>query len=160
MPIFSPFVTEFSNFLSYGENNVIDFTSLNGITVVESTPKNFGGKTIATIDLMLFLFFNTTTKTKTNIEIFNKFTDSNEVKVKGYVEIDGEDYLITRTLARKKSKTGEFNVKSDLEINKYSTLGEIMNLSGEQRRETENVITSAIGSQEDFLLTILIWFCH
>ena len=29
---------EFSNFLSFGENNVIDYTTLDGITVIESTP--------------------------------------------------------------------------------------------------------------------------
>ena len=46
---------EFSNFLSYGGNNEIDFTILPGITVVESTPKNFGGKSTATVDLMMFL---------------------------------------------------------------------------------------------------------
>jgi hypothetical protein len=37
---------EFSNFLSYGENQVIDFEKCNGITVVESDPPNFGGKCI------------------------------------------------------------------------------------------------------------------
>jgi len=37
---------EFSNFLSYGENQKIDFEKCNGITVVESDPPNFGGKCI------------------------------------------------------------------------------------------------------------------
>lgn len=37
---------EFSNFLSYGENQKIDFDKCNGITVVESDPPNFGGKCI------------------------------------------------------------------------------------------------------------------
>ena len=55
---------EFSNFLSFGQNNVIDFEDLDGITVIESTPKNFGGKSTVSIDLLLFLFFGTTTKTK------------------------------------------------------------------------------------------------
>lgn len=35
---------EFSNFLSYGKKNVIDFDKLGGITCIESDPKNFGGK--------------------------------------------------------------------------------------------------------------------
>jgi hypothetical protein len=48
---------EFSNFLSYGQDNVIDFTKFDGISIVESEPKNFGGKTIATIDLLLFLYY-------------------------------------------------------------------------------------------------------
>jgi hypothetical protein len=37
---------EFSNFLSYGEDQVLDFEKCNGITVVESDPPNFGGKCI------------------------------------------------------------------------------------------------------------------
>ena len=73
---------EFSNFLSYGENQVIDFDQCNGITVVESDPPNFGGKTVLTVDLLLFLFFNTTTKTQKAEEIFNRFTDKNVVSVK------------------------------------------------------------------------------
>ena len=146
---------EFSNFLSFGENNTIDFTNLDGITVIESTPRNFGGKSTATVDLLMFLFFNSTTKTKTNIEIFNKFTDKDEVKVKGYVTIDGDDYIISRVVTRKKSKSGDFTVKSDLEFFKTSEDGTIQNLSGEQRRETEQIITSAIGTEEDFLATIL-----
>ena len=61
---------EFSNFLSYGENQVINFDKCNGITVVESDPPNFGGKTVLTVDLLMFLFFNTTTKTSKAEEIF------------------------------------------------------------------------------------------
>ena len=146
---------EFSNFLSFGENNIIEFNDLDGITVIESNPRNFGGKSTATVDLLMFLFFNSTTKTETNIEIFNKFTDKDEVKVKGYVSIDGEDYIISRTITRKKTKSGDYNVKSDLEFFKTSEDGTIQNLSGEQRRETEQIITSAIGTEEDFLATIL-----
>lgn len=141
---------EFSNFLSYGKDNVIDFTELPGITVVESTPKNFGGKSTATVDLMMFLFFNKTTKTKTNSEIFNRFTEENEVFVKGYVTIDGDDYVIERSLRRTKSA-----VTTKLEIYKLSPDGTVENLNGEQRRETEKFITAAIGSEEDFLSTIL-----
>lgn len=37
---------EFSNFLSYGENQKIDFDKCNGISVVESNPSNFGGKCV------------------------------------------------------------------------------------------------------------------
>jgi len=146
---------EFSNFLSFGDNNIIDFTSLDGITVIESTPKNFGGKSTSSVDLLMFLFFNTTTKTKTNGEIFNRFTDKNEVSVRGEITIDGEDYVIERKTSRKMSKSGEYTVKNELEFFKKSDDGTIVNLSGEQRRETEAFISSAIGTQEDFLSTIL-----
>lgn len=146
---------EFSNFLSFGDNNVIDFTDLDGITVVESTPKNFGGKSTSTVDLLMFLFFNSTTKTKTNGEVFNRFTDKDEVSVVGHITIDGDDYVIERKTNRKKSKSGEYNVTNKLEFYKKNDDGTIVNLSGEQRRETESFIASAIGSEEDFLSTIL-----
>ena len=146
---------EFSNFLSFGENNVIDFTSLDGITVIESTPKNFGGKSTSSVDLLMFLFFNTTTKTKTNGEIFNRFTENNEVGVRGEITIDGDDYVIERKTLRKMSKSGEYTVTNKLEFYKRKEDGTIENLSGEQRRETEAFIASAIGTEEDFLSTIL-----
>jgi DNA repair exonuclease SbcCD ATPase subunit len=146
---------EFSNFLSFGEDNVIDYTTLDGITVIESTPKNFGGKSTSSVDLLMFLFFNSTTKTKTGVEIFNKFSEKDEVSVRGEITIDGDDYVIERKLSRKKSRSGEFTVTNKLEFYKRNQDGTIENLSGEQRRETEAFISSAIGSEEDFLTTIV-----
>jgi DNA repair exonuclease SbcCD ATPase subunit len=146
---------EFSNFLSFGDNNVIDFTNLDGITVIESTPKNFGGKSTSSVDLLMFLFFNTTTKTKTNAEIFNRFTNKDEVSVRGEITIDGDDYVIERKTSRKMSKSGDYTVTNKLEFFKKNEDGTIENLSGEQRRETEAFIASAIGTEEDFLSTIL-----
>ena len=146
---------EFSNFLSYGENQVIDFEKCNGIVVVESDPPNFGGKTVLTVDLLMFLFFNTTTKTQKAEEIFNRFTDKDKVSVRGEITIDGEDYIISRTIERKKSKSGEWNVKTELDFFKKLADGQLLNFTGEQRRETEAFIKNSIGEQEDFLTTIL-----
>jgi len=146
---------EFSNFLSYGENQVLDFDKCNGITVIESDPPNFGGKTVLTVDLLLFLFFNTTTKTQKAEEIFNRFTDSNKVSVKGDILIDGEEYIIARQIERKKSKSGDWTVKTELEFFKKLPNGELQNFTGEQRRETENFIKTSIGNIDDFLMTIV-----
>ena len=146
---------EFSNFLSYGENQVLDFDKCNGITVVESDPPNFGGKTVLTVDLLLFLFFNTTTKTQKAEEIFNRFTDKNTVSVRGEILIDGEEYIIARKIERKKAKSGEWNVKTELDFFKKLADGQLQNFTGEQRRETENFIKTSIGDMDDFLMTIL-----
>lgn len=146
---------EFSNFLSYGENQVIDFDKCEGITVVESDPPNFGGKTVLTVDLLLFLFFNTTTKTQKAEEIFNRFTDKNKVSVRGDILIDGEEYIIARQIERKKSKSGEWNVKTELEFFKRMADGQLQNFTGEQRRETEAFMKKSIGTMDDFLMTIL-----
>jgi len=146
---------EFSNFLSYGENQRLDFDKLNGIVVVESDPPNFGGKTVLTVDLLMFLFFNETTKTTKAEEIFNRFSNKDKVHVKGEITIDGEDYIIVRNIERKMSKKGEWNVKTELDFFKKLSDGSLLNFTGEQRRETEAFIKNSIGTKEDFLMTIL-----
>jgi DNA repair exonuclease SbcCD ATPase subunit len=146
---------EFSNFLSYGENQKLDFDKLNGIVVVESDPPNFGGKTILSVDLLMFLFFNETTKTTKAEEIFNRFTDKDKVTVKGEITIDGEDYIIIRNIERKLSKKNEWNVKTELDFFRKLSDGSLQNFTGEQRRETEAFIKTSIGTKEDFLMTIL-----
>jgi DNA repair exonuclease SbcCD ATPase subunit len=146
---------EFSNFLSYGENQKLNFDELNGLIVVESDPPNFGGKTVLSVDLLMFLFFNETTKTTKAEEIFNRFTDKNSVVVKGEITIDGEDYIILRKIERKLSKKGEWNVKTELDFFKKLHDGSLQNFTGEQRRETEAFIKNSIGTKEDFLMTIL-----
>ena len=146
---------EFSNFLSYGENQRIDFDKCDGISVVESNPPNFGGKTVLSVDLLLFLFFNETTKTTKAEEIFNRFTEKNSVVVKGEIMIDGEDYIIVRKIERKLSKSNDWNVKTELDFFKKLSDGSLQNFTGEQRRETEAFIKTSIGSKDDFLMTIL-----
>jgi len=146
---------EFSNFLSYGENQKLNFDELNGIVVVESDPPNFGGKTVLTVDLLMFLFFNETTKTTKAEEIFNRFSNKDKVHVKGEITIDGEDYVIVRNIERKLSKKGEWNVKTELDFFKKLSDGTLLNFTGEQRRETEAFIKTSIGTKEDFLMTIL-----
>jgi len=145
----------FSNFLSFGENQVLDFDKCNGITVVESDPPNFGGKTVLTVDLLLFLFFNTTTKTQKAEEIFNRFRNDDKVSVRGEILIDGDEYVVSRTIERKLSKKGEWNIKTDLDFLKKLSDGTFQNFVGEQRRETEKFIKKSIGEMDDFLMTIL-----
>jgi DNA repair exonuclease SbcCD ATPase subunit len=147
---------EFSNFLSFGDNQVLDFDKVKGITAVESNPPNFGGKTVLTVDLLLFLFFNTTTKTNKAEEIFNRFRDKDKVSVKGDITIDGENYIIVREIIRKPKRSGDgFTVSTKLDFFKKLTDGSLVNFTGEQRRETEEFIKRSIGEMNDFLMTIL-----
>ena len=48
---------KFSNFLSFGNDNTVNVSDLGGITVIDSNPPNFGGKSVLAVDLILFLFF-------------------------------------------------------------------------------------------------------
>ena len=143
------------NFLSFGGNNEITYKSLSGLTVVNSIPENQGGKTIFTIDSLLFLFFGKTTKTEVTSEIFNTFSEEDNVTVGGHIEIDGDEYIIERGLSRKLSKSGEYKVASTLDFYKILSDGTKENLEGEQRRETDKLIVETIGSYDDFMLTIV-----
>ena len=146
---------KFSNFLSFGDNNFLDVEKLGGITVIDSNPPNFGGKSVLAVDLILFLFFNTTTKTTKALDIFNRFRKSNEVLVQGEVEIDGNDYIIVRKVKRRKTKKGDWSVSTSLEFLERKKDGSLQNFTGEQRRETEKFIKESIGTMNDFLLTVL-----
>ena len=148
---------EWSNFLSYGDGNKISFKELEGITVITSDPLNMGGKTTLALDVLLFLFFNKTTKGNTALKMFNLFReDKDEVIVKGKIGIDGVDYIIERTVTRKLKKDKiNYNTRTDLSFYRILPDDTIENLEGEQRRETEEFITKSIGSINDFLLTII-----
>jgi DNA repair exonuclease SbcCD ATPase subunit len=147
---------EWSNFLSFGDNNKLSFRELEGITIVDSVPENMGGKTTMAYDVLLFLFFNTTTKGTTAIKMFNKYRDCNEVKVRGVITIDGMDYIIERVVTRKLKRSGtEYTTKTDLNFHRVLPDGSIENLEGEQRRETDDLIKKSIGTVDDFLLTIM-----
>ena len=63
--------------------------------------------------------------------------------------------MISRTIERKLSKKGEWNVKTDLDFVKKLADGTYQNFVGEQRRETEKFIKNSIGEMDDFLMTIL-----
>jgi DNA repair exonuclease SbcCD ATPase subunit len=143
------------NFLSFGNGNNIDYNGLKGLSIVNSLPANQGGKTIFSIDSILFLFFGKTTKTDTAAEIFNTFTDKNEVTVGGEINIDGEEYIIERKLLRKKTKTGNYKTSSELNFFRLLSDGSHENLEGEQRRETDKLISETIGTYDDFMLTIV-----
>ena len=143
------------NFLSYGDNNDLDYSKLKGLNVVKSEPANQGGKTIFSIDALLFLFFGKTTKTDVALENFNQFRDKNEVVVGGLITIDGEDYIIERTIKRKAKKAGGYTAANSLDFYKLLADGNKENLEGEQRRETDKLITETIGSYDDFMTTIV-----
>jgi DNA repair exonuclease SbcCD ATPase subunit len=144
-----------NNFLSFGNNNEVEYKGLNGLTVVNSIPANQGGKTIFTIDSLLFLFFGKTTKTEVNIEVFNTYSNGDSVLVGGHIEIDGDEYILERSLSRKLTKNGDYNVSTKLEFYRILSDGTQENLEGEQRRETDKLIADTIGTYDDFMLTIV-----
>ena len=64
-----------SNFLSYGENNFIDFNDLSGLVLLKSEPSNQGGKTNFACDLIKFLLFGSGDEGKSDVlkNLFNSY---------------------------------------------------------------------------------------
>jgi DNA repair exonuclease SbcCD ATPase subunit len=150
-----PLDIEFSNFLSYGENNKIDFTKHIGITTIIGTPENFSGKTTLAVDLLLFLFFGDTTKTSVNAEIFNSFSNKDSLYVRGRIKVDDEIIVIKRTLIRNKKKDGSYNVTGNLELFKEDINGNLIVDNKENSGGTDKYIKEVVGTYDDFLITIL-----
>ena len=146
---------EIDNLLSFGDDNIVEYSDLNGISVIVSDPPNQGGKTTFSVDALKFLFFGDTTKTEKNEEIFNSFRESNQVRVKGYINIDGDDFLIERILNKSAKKSGGWNVSSSVEYKKILPDGTEEDLKGEQTQDTTKKIAEAIGNEKDFMTTII-----
>ena len=143
------------NFLSFGESNYVPFSKLNGLTIVNSIPSNQGGKTTLTIDSIMFLLFGNTTKTETNEQIFNTFTDKNELVVRGMIDIEGEEIIIERKLRRSAKKGGGWTVTN--KVNYYTLLpdGEEDLKNEEDAKQTTKKIKETIGTEKDFEMLVL-----
>jgi len=137
---------EFSNMFSYGKDNIIDFTKLNGI--VGMFAPNATGKS-ALLDALSFCLFDTSSRTYKAERVLNNKKSSFNCKVN--FEIDGLDYFIERKA--KKLKNG--HVKVDVDFTMADENGDIISLNGDQRRTTNANICRVIGTYEDFILTSL-----
>ncbi len=154
---------DWSNFLSYGPDNHIDFEDLHGLILLNSMPANQGGKSTFAYDLLHFLFFGRTTsgKAKTLEDLFNNhLPKETELKVEGCINIDGEDYIVKRTLTRPAATRKTRPVTQKVEYFRLLSDGSTVELEdNENLNEGNNVKTSqaikeAIGNERDFDLVI------
>ena len=153
---------KWSNFLSYGPDNYFDFTTLNGLVLLNGEPANKSGKSTFAYDLLHFLLFGktNTNKAKNLGELFNNYLpDTRTINVEGCINIDGEDFIIRRTLTRpaqgKKTKT----VTNKVEYYKVSEDGSEEILPEDNKQEasttaTSKIIKEALGNESDFDLII------
>lgn len=145
-----------NNFLCYGDNNnFISFSNLDGLNIVSSEPRNQGGKTTFSVDALKFLFFGRTTKTEKNEQIFNSFSDKNELVVRGMIEFDGAEIIIERKMTRTAKKDGGWTVKNYLNYYEILPDGEEKLMNDEDAKVSTLAIQNTIGSEKDFDTTIL-----
>jgi len=137
---------EFSNMFSYGENNIVNFTKLNGI--VGMFAPNAAGKS-SLLDALSFCLFDTCSRAFKAENVLNN--KKNDFFCKVNFEIDGQDYYIERVA--KKQRRG--NVKVDVDFYTIDDIDEKVSMNGDQRRSTDANIRKVIGSYDDFILTAL-----
>ena len=137
---------EWSNMFSYGEDNVIDFTKLNGI--IGMFAPNASGKS-ALLDSLSFCLFDTSARAFKADRVINNKKGSFSCKVN--FEINETDYFIER----KGKRLSNGHVKVNVEFWMLDDAGDIVSLNGDQRRTTNYAIKRVIGSYEDFVLTAL-----
>ena len=153
------------NFLSYGAGNVFDFTNIGRLVLLSSEPANQGGKTTFCIDLIRFLLFGTSTRYRTQAELFNSHIPSATTLVaEGCITIDGVDYIIKRTVSRPALERRTDKSKTVQKVEYYRVIGDnkeqledyIDNQQEANNIQTNRVIKEAIGRESDFDLIMSV----
>ena len=137
---------ESSNMFSYGEDNIVNFTKLNGI--VGMFAPNAAGKS-SLLDALSFCLFDTCSRAFKAENVLNNKKKDFFCKVN--FEIDNQNYYIERVA--KKLRSG--HVKVDVDFYTIDDIGEKISMNGDQRRTTDANIRKVIGSYDDFILTAL-----
>lgn len=154
-----------SNFLSYGPDNFFDFTKLKKMVLLSGKPANQSGKTTLAIDLIRFLLFGKTTKAQTLEKVFNRFLPKATVAyVEGCIEVEGEDYIINRTLTRPTLEKRTSKSKTTQKVEYYKVVGNskeeledyVEDMGEENTAKTNKVIKEAIGKESDFELIMSV----
>jgi DNA repair exonuclease SbcCD nuclease subunit len=136
---------EFSNMFSYGENNSVDFSKMKD--VIGLFAPNTAGKS-SLFSALSFCIFDKCDRAFKASHILNSQKMSFSCKFN--FEIDNVDYFIERV--GKSDKKG--NVKVDVKFWKLVD-NKIVELNGEARRSTNDLIRDFLGTYDDFILTTL-----
>ena len=136
---------EFDNMFSYGEDNVIDFTKMHN--VVGLFANNASGKS-SILSALSFCIFDKCDRAFKASHILN--TQKMSFRCKFNFEVNGVDFFIER----KGNADKKGNVKVDVKFWKEEG-GKVVELNGEARRSTNDIIRDYVGTYDDFILTVL-----
>jgi DNA repair exonuclease SbcCD ATPase subunit len=138
---------EFSNMFSYGEDNKIDFTKLNGLMGLFAP--NAQGKS-SIFDAISFCLYDKSSRAFKAANILNN--RKTDFRCYLHFQVNGVDYHIERTA--KTINKGK-NVKVDVNFWYIDLDNQKVSLNGTERRDTNTVIEQYVGKYEDFVLTAL-----
>lgn len=150
---------KWSNYLSFGPDNYFDFTKMHGLVLLNSNPGNQGGKTTFAINLLRFALFGKSPKSPNLNDVFNDFLpEATSVNVEVGLEIEGEEYVIRRTVTRPAINRRSEKSKPKQTVEYFKKNGDelesIENCEGESTQETNNIIKETVGNPDDFDLII------
>ncbi len=137
---------EFSNMFSYGEDNVINFSKVNGLMGLFAP--NAAGKS-SLFDAISFCLFDKCSRAYKASHIMNNRKTDFHCQLD--FEVEGIQYFIRRE-ARTINK-GK-NVKVDVQFWRIVD-GVRESLNGTERRDTNQIIEGYVGRYEDFVMTAL-----
>jgi len=139
------------NMFIYGEGNSVDFDKLSGIVGIFG-PNRTGKSSI--VGTLMYSLFNTTDRgPMKNIYVCNVRKDY--CSSRAVLTHNGTSYVIERQTSKSTNKKGVVSASTALNLFRMREDGELDDLCGEQRNDTEKTIRSLIGSPEDFLMTSL-----
>ncbi|CAH6421076.1 DNA repair protein [uncultured virus] len=136
----------FTNTLSYGKDNVIDFRQFEPNKIIGIVAPNHYGKT-AILDIILFCLFEKFSRGDRK-DIIHK--NENRCSCSLLLSIDERQYLIERTGVRTSSQLATVKV----DVNLYQIKGSKQKcINGADKAETNRLITELIGDFGDYLTT-------
>lgn len=141
-----PIKFTFSNMFSYGTNNVLDFSDINGIIGIFA-PNATGKSTM--LDALVYCIFDKCSRTNKAGLVLNNQSD--EFKCEFDFSLGDSIFRIRRHGV--KSSAG--NVKVDVDFEQILEDGSVKNLNGMRRDDTNKIIRSYIGTYDDFILTTM-----
>lgn len=147
-----------SNMFNYGEDNIIDFSKIKGISGLFA--QNSAGKSSLIDTILESLFDKTTTGVSKNMFLVN---DNKKIgKMIAEIETADDQYTIERKI--EKIKYGKRKLEEEREWGKTSTNfistdddgNELESFNGQSRPETEKNIRRHLGTYDDFVMTSLL----
>lgn len=143
---------KFDNLFAYGEKNEVNFDKLTGVVGVFGP--NRIGKSSGVPGAIMYALHNSSDRGKLkNVHIVNVRKQYGYARI--IITVDGTDYVIERQTTKRETKKGETVAYTALNAWRVTETGELVELNGEQRFDTEKLIRELIGTEDDFCVTSL-----
>lgn len=140
---------KWDNTFGYGAGNNINFDNLNGVTGIFGP--NRAGKSSIPGTVMYTIFNSTDRGSIKNQHICNSRHPF--CYGKAVINVDSVGYVVERQTTKHETKKGVEHATTALNVWRVESSGELTDLAGEQRTDTEKILRRLIGTADDFLLT-------